>query len=106
MSKYLVLLASLTNYKLQGWLVQLFPLPVGVHGSLLHAHWIPALEAMGIPERHFQNLLQSAAVASVKVTHLLHVCCHKLCNTPETTSLRYLTREYAKEAWGPAPPTI
>ncbi len=52
MSKYLVLLASL-NYKLQGWLVQLFQLPVGVRGSLLHTHGIPALEAMGIPERHF-----------------------------------------------------
>ncbi len=56
LSKYLVLfkLASLSNYKLRGWRVHLFPLSVGVSGSLLHTHWIPALEAMGIPEQHFK----------------------------------------------------
>ncbi len=52
---------------------------------------------------HFRDIMQAAAVASVRETHMLHVCLHKLCKTPDTVSLQYQIREDAKESWGPAP---
>jgi hypothetical protein len=104
--KYQVLQAALRHYRTAGWRVYLFQLPVGVRGSLLHAHWIPALEALAISQKHFREILQVAATASVRATHLLHVCRHKRHRAPETVSLRYRVREYAKESWGPLPPPI
>jgi hypothetical protein len=76
-SKYQVLQAALQNYRTAGWRVHLFQLPVGVSGSLLHAHWIPALETLGVPRAHFREILQAAATASVRAMHMLHVCRHK-----------------------------
>ena len=73
-SKYQVLQAALLHYGTTGWKVHLFPLPVGVCDSLLHAHWIPALETLGVPQAHFREVLQAAATASVRATHMLHVC--------------------------------
>jgi hypothetical protein len=104
--KYQVLLAALRHYSDKGWTVTLLPLPVGVRGSLLLQHWVPALEALEIPNNQIQKILQQAAAASAKALHTLHLCRHKRRRIPETASSRYKRREYAKEVWGPALPSI
>ncbi len=104
--KYQVLLAALHHYIERGWTVTLLPLPVGVRGSLLLQHWVPALETLEIPKNKIQRVLQQAAAASVKALHMLHLCRHKRHRIPETVSSRYKRREYAKEVWGPTLPSI
>jgi hypothetical protein len=105
-AKYQILLAALGHYTERGWTVDLFPLPVGVRGSLLFQHWVPALETLEIPKHKIRGVLQQAAAASVKALHVLHLCRHKRRKIPETVSRRYKQREYAKEVWGPSLPSI
>ncbi len=102
--KYHVLMSALRQYARAGWSVEFYPLPVGVRGSLLFKHWIPMLEALHIPVAKHTSILQQTTLASAKAFHLLHVCRHKNKKTPATTSLQSKRREYAKEAWGKAPP--
>ncbi len=64
------------------------------------------MEALGIPKQHFREILQVAATAEVRATHMLHVCRHKRRKAPETNTLLHQVREYAKERWGPVPPLI
>ncbi len=71
--KYQVLLAALHHYTEGGWTVTLFPLPVGVQGSLLFEHWVPALETLKIPKTKFRGVLHQAAMALLKAVHTLHL---------------------------------
>ncbi len=104
--KYAVILRALRRYARAGWRTKLFPLPVGVRGTLSEDHWGPALEELGIPENKRKRLLQSIALASVRAVHLLHLCRHQLLRAPEHSTLRGRRREFAMARWGRHLPEI
>ncbi len=49
--------------------------------------WVPTLEALEVQQSKIRGVMQAAAAVSVKATHLLHLCRHKLLCTPETATV-------------------
>ncbi len=62
------------------------------------------LEALEVQQSRFWEVIQVAAAALVKATHLLQLCRHKHSHTQEKVSSLYQCCECAKEKWGLAPP--
>ena len=86
--KYRLLLHALRGYARAGWTVQLHALPVGVMGTLHLAHWVPAMETVGISHGSHRRIMQVAARESIRGMHFLHLCRHQLRHAPLATTLQ------------------
>jgi len=106
-TKYSLIVNALREYRATGWEICLFPLTVGVRGTLQASRWDAALQALDISATADHVAIRRLAVrASIAGTHAVHVCRHRCRRSAPSDSRRQRCREDALATLLAFPPGV